>query len=75
MQTAERHVRQAEALVRRQQRVILKLQEAGRPTANAEFLLRHFQRLLADHRADAQRLADQAHETWNATRLVPAART
>ena len=61
LQTAERHVRQAEAQVRRQLRALAGLRAAGGPTADAEQMLHSFQEHLCGHRRQMADLAAHAH--------------
>jgi hypothetical protein len=56
LQMAERHVRDAEAHVARQRRIVLDLSGHGHPIDLALELLDEFERSLRDHRASLERI-------------------
>ena len=49
LQTAERHVREAEAHIARQREIVEELRRDGHPTIEAEILLRIFEDTLKSH--------------------------
>lgn len=58
LQMAERHVREGEALIARQRRLIDKLARDGHSTDDAQEFLQNFLKAQAEHIAHLQRLLD-----------------